>query len=235
MAPRDKAAVAKNTLVDSVLKLEAHYGAPGPPPTTDPFEMIVWENAAYLVDDTRRRTVFELLRRKVGMEPEAIAAAPLEKLAAVIETGGMRPAMRAGKLRTAAALALEIGLARLREAVRSSPAEARKLLKRFPGIGDPGADKILLFARARRSLAPDSNILRVLVRLGFGREEANYARTYASAARAVEALLLEDVDWCVRAHLLLRRHGRELCKRASPRCEICPLTKACRWYRARAG
>src|SRR2546426_6141768 len=126
MAPRDKAAVAKNTLVDSVLKLEAHYGAPGPPPTTDPFEMIVWENAAYLVDDTRRRTVFELLRRKVGMVPEAIAAAPLEKLAAVIETGGMRPAMRAGKLRTAAALALEIGLARLREAVRSSPAEARK-------------------------------------------------------------------------------------------------------------
>src|SRR3989442_11239272 len=148
MAPRDKAAVAKNTLVDSVLKLEAHYGAPGPPPTTDPFEMIVWENAAYLVDDTRRRTVFELLRRKVGMEPEAIAAAPLEKLAAVIEVGGMRPAMRAGKLRTAAALALEIGLARLREAVRSSPAEARKLLKRFPGIGDPGADKILA-VRAR--------------------------------------------------------------------------------------
>src|SRR2546426_4931453 len=211
MAPRDKVAVAKNTLVDSVLKLEAHYGAPGPPPTTDPFEMIVWENAAYLVDDTRRRTVFVLLRRKVGMEPEAIAAAPLEKLAAVIETGGMRSAMRAEKLKTAAALALEIGLATLRETVGSSRDEAKKILKRFPGIGDPGADKIFLFARARRSLAPDSNGLRVLVRLGLGQENANYARMYLSAARAAETLLPDDFDWCVRAHQLLRRHGQELC------------------------
>ena len=235
MARRDKAPVAKNILVDSVLKLEAHYGAPGPPPTTDPFEMIVWENAAYLVDDTRRRAVFELLRRKVGIVPEAIARTPPEELAAVIETGGMRPAMRAEKLKTAAALALEIGLVTLRETVASSRDEAKRLLKRFPGIGDPGADKILLFARARRSLAPDSNGLRVLVRLGLGQENANYARMYQSAARAVETLLPDDFDWCMRAHRLMRRHGQELCKQASPRCEICPLTRVCVWYRARAG
>ena len=235
MTPRSTAPRSPDTLAESVMRLEKHYGAPGPPPVTDPFEMIVWENAAYLVDDARRRAVFELLRQRVGTGPQAIAAVPVEELAAVIEKGGMRPGMRAEKLRTAATVALDIGPARLRQAVRTSPAEARKLLKRFPGIGDPGADKILLFARARRSLAPDSNALRVLVPLGFGREDANYARMYRSAAEAVAGILPDDFSWCVRAHQLLRRHGQELCRRLAPRCEVCPLTRLCPWYRSRAG
>ncbi len=235
MTTRDGAKHFPNTLTECVARLETHYGAPGPPPTSDPFEMIVYENASYLVDDARRRSVFEYLRRKVGTDPQEIAAVPPGDLAAVIERGGMRPEMRAEKLQTAAALALEIGAARLRDAVRSSPAEAKRLLKRFPGIGDPGADKILLFARGRRSLAPDSNALRVLVRLGFGREDANYARMYRSAAGAVEKVLPEDFAWCARAHQLLRRHGQDLCKQAAPRCEACPLTRLCPWYRTKGG
>ena len=38
------------------------------------------------------------------------------------------------------------------------------ILKRFPGIGDPGADKILLCSRGAATLAPESNALRVLLR-----------------------------------------------------------------------
>jgi len=36
-------------------KLRARYGAPDPPPTTDPFALILWENCAYLADDERRK------------------------------------------------------------------------------------------------------------------------------------------------------------------------------------
>src|SRR2546422_8413212 len=61
--------------------------------------------------------------------------------------------------------------AKLRAAVRRSPKEANQLLQRFPGIGEPGADKILLFAGGQVSLGPDSNALRVLYRLGFGKQE----------------------------------------------------------------
>jgi len=235
MAPRKTAPVSNNALFETVARLEAHHGAPAPPPTKDPFEMIVLESAAYLVDDARRAEVFESLRHSIGTTPEAIARARPDRLAAVIEGGGMRPAMRAEKLRTAAALAIEIGPETLRRAVLSAPAEARKLLKRFPGIGEPGADKILLFAGTGRGLAPDSNALRVLVRLGLAQGDANYARMYRSAARAVEPLLPDDAGWRVRAHQLLRIHGQVLCKKASPRCELCPLTKTCRWDRTRSG
>ena len=62
-------------------------------------------------------------------------------------------------------------------------AEARKILRSFPGIGEPGAEKVLLFSGRQALLAPDSNALRVLVRLGLVREEKSYARTYAASRR----------------------------------------------------
>jgi alpha-glucosidase (family GH31 glycosyl hydrolase) len=44
-----------NKLVD---RLQQHYGAPAPPPSTDPLELIIWENIAYLANDKRRAEAF---------------------------------------------------------------------------------------------------------------------------------------------------------------------------------
>lgn len=57
----------------------------------DPWERILWENAAYLVDDTRRAEVFGALASEVSLDPAAILAVPKERLAAVIARGGMLP------------------------------------------------------------------------------------------------------------------------------------------------
>ena len=216
-------------LKDAVNRLAKLYGRPRPP-LRDPFALLLWENVAYLVDDKRRAKVFDALKRKVGLVPERILATPVNVLATLIKDGGMLPAMRAEKVKRCAELALEIGVPRLRQAVRSDPELARKLLRRFPGIGVPGADKILLLCRGQRSLGPDSNGLRVLHRLGYGKEGKDYGRTYRSVTAAVAAELPDDYDWLIRAHQLLRRHGQELCKASSPRCEICPLAAGCAWY-----
>jgi hypothetical protein len=42
---RGKPTITFSKLVD---KLQQHYGAPVPPPSTDPLELIIWENIAYL-------------------------------------------------------------------------------------------------------------------------------------------------------------------------------------------
>ena len=81
------------------------------------------------------------------------------------------------------------------------------------------------------TLAPDSNALRVLLRLGYGDESKNYAKTYRSAVNATNAEL-RDAKFAQRAHILLRRHGQEVCKRSAPRCEVCPLRGECAWYLA---
>ena len=218
----------------AIARLAKFYGPPPRPPATDPFELVIWENCAYLVDDARRAAVFTRLRRDVGLKPAPILAKPLPALADIIAQGGMLPLRRAEKLHAAAEMALDIGPAELRRAVQRSPVEAKKRLRRFPGIGEPSADKILLFCRAQRTLGPDSNALRVLVRLGFGKESDNYQRTYRSAAEAVAPGLPADFASMIKAHQLLRRHGQELCKRAAPRCDACPLASACLWCRSHA-
>ncbi len=221
-------------LAEAVAALEEIYGRPPKPATTDPFELILWESVAYLVDDARRTAVFQSLREKVGLAPEAILNAPDEVLLEAIRGCGMRPPDRAARLRRCAEIAETIGLDALRRAVRKDPAGARKVLRTFPGIAGPGADKILLFNRSLVTLAPDSNVLRVLVRLGFGRKEKDYGRTYRSAAEAVDGELPSDFSWLIRAHTSLRRHGQELCKRNHPRCEACPLSKRCEAFQAKS-
>ena len=70
----------------------------------------------------------------------------------------------------------------------------------------------------------------MLLRLGFGKEDKNYAKAYRSAQEAATPGAPLDTEWFTRAHQLLRRHGQELCKTNHPRCEACPLKKACVYY-----
>jgi endonuclease-3 len=213
-------------LKDIVVALERRHGKPPPPPTRDPFELVLWENAAYLVDDARRLETFRRLKQRVGLAPRDILTSSPAKLADAIKPGGMLPAHRAQKLLRAAELAEATG-APLKEVVKRPATEARRILKRFPGIGEPGADKLLLFSAAAPVLALESNGLRVLRRLGYGREYPQYARTYRSVQEAVALEVPKDVRFVQRAHLVLRRHGQEICLRSAPDCAACPLKKGC--------
>jgi endonuclease III len=211
-------------------RLRDAFGAPEPPAIRDPFAVVIWENCAYLVDDDKRAAVFRALERRVGVEPSAIASAPPALLGAILEPGGMRCGGRVEKIQRASAIAMKIGVEELRLSVKRTPEQARKLLKRFPGIGDPGADKILLLAGSKATFAPDSNALRVAQRLGYGEVARDYGRSYRSSVEAVAAELPADCKILLEAHGILRQHGQTICRRTAPRCEACPVTDRCRYY-----
>jgi endonuclease-3 len=210
-------------------KLKAFYGEPEPPEVTDPLEIILLENVAYLVNDEQREGAFAALRDSVGLSPVNILSASDEDLSEVAELGGMHPEARVNKLRAIAQIALRNEV--IQGALKRAATGARRALKKFPGIGDPGAEKILLFSRIQPALALESNGLRVMIRLGFGEERKNYAGTYRSAQEAVDGQIEKSFDWLIEAHQLLRRHGQELCKNAQPRCKQCPLTRSCRFFK----
>jgi len=217
------------TLKEAVASLKRHYGLPEPPPTRDPFELVLWDNVAYLASPPRRREAFELLKASVGTRPRAILAAPAAALEAVASKGILK-ATFAGKLRECARIAeTELG-GDLDALVRLPVEKAKQALRRFPGVGEPGAEKILLFSGRQALLAPDSNALRVLGRLGLVREERSYAKTYASA-RAVAKEVEGDVRRAQESHLLLQHHGRTLCRRSAPLCLPCPLAGGCAYVR----
>jgi endonuclease III len=194
----------------------------------DPFHLLLWEYVAYLADDETRAAAFAELKATVGLGPAEVAAAPLAALAAIARLGGsIAVAQRASRMRDVAVTVRDTWRGSLQSVLRLPYTEARRALKAFPSIGPPGADKVLLLTGARAILALDSNALRVLVRLGYGREHKNYATSYASAQEAAMAELPGTVPALRNAFLLLRRHGQELCRRNHPRCTICPLRTSC--------
>jgi endonuclease III len=188
--------------------------------------MILWENVAYLADDDRRRGAFATLKKRVGTKPEQIVSASDEALVEVTRFGILADQF-AKKLRKCARIALEEFDGDLRPVLKLPFPQAKKALQKFPGIGEPGAEKIVLFSRAYPVLALESNGLRVLLRLGFGEEKKSYSTTYRLVQKAAEEGLDKDYSSLIEAHLLLRRHGQELCKRSKPACGKCPLAPDC--------
>ena len=136
----------------------------------------------------------------------------------------------AEKLRKCAKIALQDFDGDLRPVLKLPLSKAKKALQKFPGIGEPGAEKILLFTRTYPVLALESNGLRVLLRLGFGEEKKSYSTTYRHVRQAVKEKHGEDCARLTQAHLLLRRHGQELCRRSEPACDHCPLARDCEYF-----
>jgi endonuclease III len=215
-----------------IARLRTAYGAPSAPPATAPFAIVLYENVAYLVPEERRAAAFERLRRRIGITAQAIVHAAPALLRSVAAEGGVYADLRAARMREAARIVIEEFGGGMSGVLAEPPARRRRLLKKFPAIGDPGADKILLMSRTEPVMALESNGLRVLTRLGFGTESKSYAATYKSVQRALGKFHEPDFGFLIDAHVLLARHGRELCRRTAPLCDPCPLKSTCAYYRS---
>ena len=167
--------MTRTTLSEVVERLEAHYAKQKPPKLTGPWEMILWENVAYLADDDRRQKAFQCLKKQIGTEPIQILSASNEALLEVT-THGIMPELFVEKLRKCAKIALEEFNGDLLLVLKRPLPNAKKAFQKFPGIGEPGAERILLFTQTYPVLALESNGLRVLLRLGFGEEEEKLLR-----------------------------------------------------------
>ena len=225
--------------LDEVLReLEKLYGPQKLAGPTDPYEMILFLNSAYPATDAKCTKGFETLRREVGVSVGAILAAPKAKLAKSLRPFGMFPEQRADRLKEIARrvkkeagsdlkVALEKIIPRKLEPGARRLRTAKKLLQEFPVIGEPSAEKILLFAKLAPVAAVPSACVGVPMRIWFGGEGKNYAADYRQARELLNGALLEEFEPRQRAYLLLKKHGQEICKRTKPECEICLLTSHC--------
>ena len=221
--------------------LEKHYGRQKVVGPTSPYEMIVFVNCGYPATDESCTKGYEPLRAEVGTQPDQILKAPSAKLAKLTKPGGMFPELRAERLKLIARIANDNFGGNLTWALEQlmgdekTPAD-KKLrrmkgaLKEFPVIGEPGADKILLFSGIAPIAAVPSACTSVPQRILFGRENKNYGAGYRAAQEAMKAELPETFAARQRAYLLLKKHGQEICKRTKPKCEICPIQKDCSYF-----
>ena len=99
----------------------------------------------------------------------------------------------------------------------------RETLMTLPGVGRKSANVIISMGFGKPAIAVDTHVLRLANRLG-----------YAATDRpddAEEALMkaIPEKDWIL-THLLLIRHGRELCRARNPLCGKCPVTPLCLYF-----
>jgi A/G-specific adenine glycosylase len=96
-------------------------------------------------------------------------------------------------------------------------------LRRLPGIGEYSANAVGSFVFGRRVAVIDTNVGRVLARAVTNRTlKVAEARTVAN-----DLLPRTDVASFNQAMLDL---GAQFCM-STPRCETCPVARACRWHR----
>jgi endonuclease III len=211
-----------------VENLHAQHGPQSAPPAGSAFALVLWEKVAYLAPDDRRAAAFALLRDRVGLTPEAILAAAPRILREIAAVGGkVGVAERARRMHDAAALVVDEFDGSLDSVLNLPLADAKRALQRIYGIGEPGAERILLLMRAHAVLPLDSNGARTMVRLGYGGDHRNYATMYRSVRESAALEVRNDLEWLIDAHLLLRRHGQEVCKTSAPRCEACSVRSMC--------
>jgi endonuclease III len=211
-------------------RLEKFYGKPKAPKLTDAYNMVLHRNAGYPQSDMNCDRGFAALKKEIGLAPEKILAAPVEELREALRAGGIVPELRTQRMREIAArVETEFG-GNLDAVLKRPVAEAKKALRKFPTLGEAGAEKILLFTGTAAVAAVPSNCIHVPLRLGFGRESKNWAASYKSAQEAIRAELPETCEAQLRAYLLFKQHGQTLCKSARPKCEECPVTDECLYF-----
>jgi endonuclease III len=215
--------------------LEAFHGVQAPPAPTEPYLFLVWWQCGYPPSEERCTQGWKSLNAEIGVTPDDLLSVRSAKLARVLKAGGMVPELRARRLREIARRIRTVFSGDLRAGLRALPlAEARAALRKFPGIGNPGADRILLFGDIVPVAAVPSSCPHVPVRIGSGREPTAYTAVYTEAQRSLEAHLPGTAAARTRAYLLLQRHGRALCKRTNPKCSACPVAPDCAFFAAAA-
>jgi endonuclease III len=219
-------------LLDQLLNmLEAFYGVQQPGWPVDPYLFLVWWQCGYPASDAACRKGWESLTSRIGTDPDRLLSANPAKLALALKPGGMVPELRAMRLKEIAERVQKEFGGDLRAALSGMPiSQVRASLKKFPGIADPGADRILLFGGISPVAAVPSNCTQVLARIEQGQERENYGQTYKEAQQLITAALPAKFDARIRAYLLLKCHGQTLCKRTNPKCSACPVSASCAFF-----
>lgn len=100
----------------------------------------------------------------------------------------------------------------------------REALMKLPGVGRKTANVVLSVGFDQNAFAVDTHVFRVANRLGL----TNAKNPYETEMQLMK--VVPEEKW-KEAHHWLIWHGRKICKAQKPQCEICPVSKHCRFYK----
>jgi endonuclease-3 len=148
--------------------------------------------------------------------PAALAQAKAEDVETIIHSLGYYHAKARNIIAASQALLSEFG--------GSVPETMEDLLK-IPGVGRKTANIVLFHAHGRNEgIAVDTHVRRLAQRIGFSDTD-----NVSVIERDLMAAFPPD-QWGDLTDVLIA-HGRTICDARRPKCEICPISRYCRYFR----
>lgn len=181
---------------------------------SNPFQLLIATILSAQCTDKRVNMITPALFQ-AAPTPEKMAGLGLRKLESMIKTCGLYQSKAKNILATSQII--------LKEYDGEVPGDMTALT-RLPGVGRKTANVVLANAFGVPALAVDTHVFRVSQRLGLAQ---------GKTPEQIENQLMEVLprkDW-IEAHHLLIHHGRNFCRARNPRCEECPLTRQCPYFK----
>ena len=208
-------------------RLRRIFGEPHRP-RRDPVSQLVATMLSQATTDIQTARSFKELRRRFPTW-ERVSDAPVNQIAQAIRSSGLSR-QKAPRIKKALLhITRERGRIELRFLKRMSAEQGMQWLMQIAGVGPKTASIVLLFSFDKPLFPVDTHISRVTKRLGWISQDTSAEKAHDLLRTAVPPQIH------YRLHLNLIEHGREICQARKPRCEVCPLTDLCEYYKSAKG
>ena len=184
----------------------------------DPFKALV---ATIISQNTSEKNSFkawEQLSSNISVDPYTLSKTDPKVIAELIRPAGLHVQKAKAIVLAAKYVVNELG-GDFNKLLKLPVEEARRRLVSIPGIGWKTAD-VVLCMQGKPTIAVDTHISRVSVRLGFTK-----TRRYEEVRKKL--MELYDPKDYHKVHLLLILLGRRYCKARNPLCSKCPVRHLC--------
>jgi len=200
--------------------LEQEYGSRKWQPDGDAIDVLIGTILSQNTSDANSGRAFASLKASFDSW-EAVASAPAEHIARVIQSGGLSQIKAVRIKQVLEQIKKEQGHISLDSLKSMKMAEAEEYLMRLPGVGHKTARCVLLFSLGKPSLPVDTHIFRVAKRLGLIDSRASVEKAHS--------LLQEQIPHSkvYQFHIHMIEHGRQICHARQPRCNMCILRSIC--------
>ncbi len=187
-------------------------------PGESPFEVMVGAILTQNTNWTNVEKAIRNLRRNSLLTAYSLHSLSHKRLANLIKPAGYYN-IKAKRLKNF----LDFFIGRYKADIKDIfPIEINKMrqeLLSVNGIGPETADSILLYALNKPIFVVDAYTKRMLFRHNLIPEDA----TYQEVQKLFMRILKKDVKLFNEYHALIVRLGKDYCRKAKPKCDICPL------------
>ena len=216
-------------VTDILEQLYAHYGQPSYEGPDDVLGVLVRTILSQQTTRANCRRAFAQLVDTYRGDWGRIRRAPQDEVVAAIEVAGLAGQKSSRIQNLLERIWDERGAYSLEFLRERSVDEARAYLTQFKGVGPKTAAFTLMYAAGMAAFPMDTHILRICRRLGWIDESTSSQEAH----RLMEERIPADQHYT--AHMVLVRHGRQICHARRPDCQACPIAGDCPTGRARSG